>query len=396
MLRDEVLKAEDQPWIVNQILHNCSDAIGFIDLYLKRNPECVQECFLKYYSKVSVDSQAILYEKCRVSVDNEEFEKRCMQMYCIERQSDVCLDVIRCSRSPRMMFKIVGKCFLEGINRLPDQDLFFTRCVVMALRSHTIEADDMSLLIKGVNKHFIDGRRKYYEHGAIVASVLMDSADFKIAAMEEAQKMLDDLPEHILCKYKCDFMNPNDVFCNYTRVENDVNEIRLLWKPRYLQDAIRIISEEKYRDKIEASFRCFRDLVQSATERVIQNRCKEALDVLICYDGCEEYKIDAISSLFERSFDYLVQDGLNSLFEAKTCLRHKLLLAFTFKRLVETGTYVNAKYLHENIKFMLSRADNVPNVLANVMWDAVFQGMRRIGKSPENHNGSARMCLNPI
>lgn len=374
---------ECQPWVVNEVLDSCSDAVGFIDLYLKRNPGCAQECFLKYYSKLSVDSQAILYEKCKVFVESEDFEKKCMQIYCVERRSDVCFDVIRCSRSPRMMFKMVGSCFLEGINRLPDEDLFFTRCVVIALRSHAIEADEMRLLIEGVNKHFVDGRRKYYEHGAIVASVLMNSADFGIAAMEEAQSMLGDIPGHILGKNKCGFMNPNDVFCNYARVENDVNGLRLLWKPRYLQDAIRIISEEKDIDKIDASFRCFRDLVESATERVIQSRCKEALDVLICYDGCEEYKIDAISSLFERAFDHLVQDGLDNLFSGKMCLRHKLLLTFVFKSIVEVGEREHAKYLHESIRFMLNRNENVPKVLANVMWDLVFQGMRRTGKLPE-------------
>lgn len=381
-LRREVNEAEARPSRIEEILRTSSDTNGFISLYLKRNPERRHPAFLEFYDTLDVPSQVLLFEDTRKMVKDERFEEECVARYCVERRSEVCFSVIREIRSPRILFRALGRSFLSSVDLGEEEDFFFTRCIVVALGTHEIEPDETDTLISAIGHHFSDGRRKYYEHGAIVASVLLKTNEFGVGSMGEAQRMIEDIPGCVLVeKHKDVFSNPGDAFRQYRKVENDLGVFEGGWKPRYLQEAVRAIVEERDAEKVKTCFKCFPDLVKSATDRTLGAKGKDAFETLLGYDGCEEYKVDAISSLLKRCFEHLAGDALEDLFSTKLCLRRKLVLVFCLKNIVQEGSYEQASLVHRNMEFMLKRVgNNVPKTMESAFGCLFLTGHRRLGR----------------
>ncbi|CAD25689.1 hypothetical protein [Encephalitozoon cuniculi GB-M1] len=378
ILRNEVKKVEDCSLSMKEALGRCQDVAGFIGLYLRRNPSRRHPEFLEFYDDLDVSSQVLLYEHKRKMVKNDRFELECITRYCIEQRSELSYDIIRTISNPKILFKALAASF-SSVDLDEEDDFFFTRCIVLALRTHSIDSDEMDTLIAGVGCHFSDGRRVYYEHGAIVASVLLNTCEFGVESMDEAQRMIGDIPPCVLKKdRKHAFVDPSNAFSRYKRVENDLGIVRSSWRPRYLQEAIKIIAEEKDIEKIEISFKCFPDLVGSATERTLKHRGKEALEVLVGYDGFEEHKVDAISSLLRKSFGFLAGDAVDDFFNTRLCLKHRIILIFSFRKVIKEVSCDQAIFLYRSIRFMHKRVHyEIPRVMARALECFLSEGQKR-------------------
>lgn len=356
VVRMKVREVEEDPSRMEDVLKSSGEQEEFIDLYLKRNPRRRHPLFLRFYRSVSIESQVILYEETREYVEDSRFEYGCIMRYCVEERSGVFQDVIRNARDKRMVFRILGDRFLESTCLDADTDLFATKCLVEALCTHEIEREEMDVVVSGVGRHLGDSRRRYYEHGAIVASVLLDTNEFGIESMEEAQRMIEHIPPRLLeQRHREEFVNPNDVFVKYKKVENDVSGLVARWRPRSLQEGIKAIQEEKDRRMVEGAFRHFPEIVRNSTERVLRSRWRDAFDAVMGYDGYEEYKVDAVYSLLSRSFDFMAMDVLDDFFSNRLCLRSKVLLVFVLRRIVEDGAYEHARAVCESVWFVYKR-----------------------------------------
>ncbi|ADM11914.1 uncharacterized protein Eint_071550 [Encephalitozoon intestinalis ATCC 50506] len=381
ILRNEVKRAEGYPLSIKEILERSPDAAGFINLYLKRNPNKRHLEFLDFYDDLDVSSQVLLYEDKKKMIRSDQFEEECLMKYCIGQKSELSYGIIKTVGNGEILFRVLGMSFLSTILDEED-DFFFTRCIVLALKTHNIDSNGMSLLITGIGNHFSDGRRKYYEHGAIVASVLLNTCEFGVETMGETQRMIDDMPDSVMRKEKREnFSNPNDVFNSYRKVENNLSVLETNWKPKYLQEALKVISDEKDAGKVEMSFKCFPDLVQSSTERTLRHKSKEAFGVLMNYDGCEEYKVDAISSLLQKSSKFIIDDVIDDFFNGRLCLKHKIILTFAFRKIIKEGSYDQAVSLHRSIRFMFERTRNeMPKVIGRALECFVLEGIKRTGE----------------
>ncbi|AFN83401.1 hypothetical protein EROM_071500 [Encephalitozoon romaleae SJ-2008] len=381
ILRNEIKKAECCSSSIKDILARCEDAVGFIELYLKRNPGKKHSEFLDFYDDLDVPSQVLLYEKKKKMVRSDKFEEECLMRYCIEQRSEISYEIIKSMRNSKLLFKVLSESFLL-VNVDEEDDLFFTKCIVAALRIHNIDFSEMNVLMTGIGRHFSDGRRKYYEHGAIVASVLLNTCEFDIGSMDETQQMIDDIPSHLLKKNgDRDFEDPGNVFKCYKKVENSFEMLGSGWRPKFLQEAINAIEEERDAEKVEASFRWFPDLVRSATERTLKYKSKKALEVLMNYDGYEEHKVDAISSLIQRSHKFLIDDTIDDFFNGKLCLRHKIILVFSFKKIIKEGPLDQAISLYRCIEFMARRIHHeIPRAMGRALECLLVEGMERAGE----------------
>ncbi|AFM98678.1 hypothetical protein EHEL_071560 [Encephalitozoon hellem ATCC 50504] len=392
ILRREVKEAERHTSSIKDILARCPDITGFIGLYLRRNPTKKHPEFLDFYDDLDISSQVLLYEKKKKMIKNDKFEEECLMSYCIEQRSEISYDIIKAMSSSKILFKTLSTVFLS-VSIGEEDDFFFTKCIVLALRTHDIDSDEVKVLMSGIAHHFSDGRRKYYEHGAIVASVLLNTNEFDIESMNEAQRMIEDIPEHVLKKdTKKNFENPNDVFKCYRKVENDLGILETSWRPKYFQEAVKLIEDERETEKIEACFRWFPNLVENATERMLKHKSKEAFKVLMNYDGREEHKVDAVSSLIQRSYKFLIDDVMNDFFDGSLCLRQKIILAFSFRKIIREGPLEQAVPLYRGIKFMARRIQHeIPKVMGRALECLLIEGVERI---QEGKNGSESLMNN--
>lgn len=388
VLRSEIKKAECCSSSIKDILARCEDTVGFIELYLKRNPDNKHPEFLDFYDDLDIPSQVLLYEKKKKMVRSDKFEEECLMRYCIEQRSEISYDIIKSMSNSKILFKVLSESFLL-VNIDEEDDLFFTKCIVVALKTHSIDLGEMNVLMTGIGYHFSDGRRKYYEHGAIVASVLLNTSEFDVGSMDETQKMIDDIPTHLLKKNgNQDFEDPRNAFRCYRKVENNFEMVGNGWRPRFLQEAVKVIEEERDTEKVESCFRWFPDLVRSATERTLKHKSKKAFEVLMNYDGYEEYKVDAISSLIQRSYKFLVDDAIDNFFNGKLCLRHKIILVFSFKKIIKEGPLDQAIPIYRGIEFMARRIyHEIPRVMGRALESLLIEGMERIGEGADRAVG---------
>lgn len=394
MLRNEVREAEEHPSRIGEILNRQESAEDFINLYLKRNPKALHPEFLKFYRTLSVSSQVILYKEAKEMVEDEDFEYECVMKYCIDERSALFENIIRNIKNSKMLFRILANNFLCPRHLDVDFDLHVTKCLVLALSIHSIDKDEMKTLISAVGKHLSDHRRKYYEHGATVASVLLETAGFDIGCMEEAQKV-PYIPDRLMeLGGKEKFRNPKDVFASYKEVKNDPDRLKSLWRPRYLQEGIKILLDEKDIDKIEAVFKHFPELVSSATERVLKFRSMDALHALMNYDGYEEYKVKDVCELLKKSFSFIAAEVLDEFFCSRLCLRSKIILAFVFRRVIDEGTYEQAKFLHCSISFMYRRIQGeLPKLLQDNLEGLLIEGTRRLVSYDKKMNDACQPDL---
>lgn len=376
-MRSDVREAEQNPSKIDEILSRCDHPEGFIGLYLRRNPADNRPEFLKFYKSLDSQSQVLLYAKARSMVHDDGFEQECITKHCIEEQTDLFQGIIAGARNTRILFETLTAGFSHSLKLDADSDLFIAKCLVVALSIHTIEQEQLSPLISATGAHFADSRRRYYEHGAIVAGVLLKTSDFGLDSMEEAMKIAEHIPEAILRSgVQETFKNPNDVFESYRRVENDLSGLKSKWRPRYLQEAVKFIQEEKDREKIEACFRHFPDVVATATERMLRLRSTEIFRTLMDYDGCEEHKVEAVHAFLQRTFCFTIRDTLDEFFSSRLCLRSKVVLMFVFREIVENGAFEQAKELYGCIMFAFSRAE-VNGLLGMCLEGFLLSGARR-------------------
>jgi hypothetical protein len=379
MLRERIKEAERNSSIIDEILEKDESPAEFIDLYMKRNPHSLHESFMQYYKELCVDSQVLLYRRTREMVRDDEFERRLILRYCIGEQSELSCEIIRGVRNSRALFGILVEEFRESISASPELDLHICRCLVIALQHHRIGEHEMEL-VSAITLHFNDIRRCYHEHGAIVASVLLSTAEFNVGEMEEAKRIIDVLPESILFHEKAEeFRNPNDVFNGFEEVENDQDVFESRWRPLYLQEGIRIIGEEKDDEKIRLTYKHFPELVSRCTDRVISARGRDAYEALMGYDGHEEYKVLAIASLLQRAFDGIIDGVLDGLFAGTLCLRFKVILLLSLKIVARDGSFHQAKRILDDLAFRSRRAQMHERAMACVR-DVIATCFMRFGR----------------
>jgi hypothetical protein len=318
-------------------------------------------------------------------LDNEEFENEIIKRYFLDEVNAFTEEVVQKIKNGAKLIKALGGRFIKSVHYGEEYDSFIAKNVLLALKYHKVDLEDKITLFDGVNEHLNDVRRDYYERGAIVSAVIMESQEIAIQDFMEFNKFKGFIPESLL-KGKDPVENDGGSNGNVFKERadealsgaiDDVTNVDVRfdysWRPRYIQEAIKIIQKDKEIEKVKACFVSIPSLLERSTKRVIERISLECFSVILEYQGdkidsIDEYKTLCLIKLFTCNFTTLVRHSTREFHSSKLSLGMRLLLIETFTRLLD----------------LISFDDSVKMVEAFVK-EGTFSGIK-LGNSALIHN----------